>query len=281
MRDLTEMKGIVAHEIARRHFEKRAKYTGLAGVAGVAYRTPQHIQDGVNTYNDVWKQLEGANTAPLGSPVHGVKHAANPASSWPPLETAAMRAHGFIPSPPDHFTQAPEAPPSFLSSLKDSLLGSTTKGLSGGVASIIGEGFKRLIAPVPQFMERKDIPATLGQQAINAFGKGVSEAGVDLLKDMASKAYSAIAHAGDESARKAILEQLRAEDHIIAGGDDKELMEAYHTMVRFAPTLSTDKNAVRNFLREAVSTGSGPNFATIKMLGETERIVTGKGKGKD
>lgn len=49
--------------------------------------------------------------------------------------------------------------------------------------------------------------------------------------------------------------------------------EAYATMVRFAPTLSLDLNAVRSFLREAVLGGSGVNYATIKNLVDTEKSI--------
>lgn len=49
--------------------------------------------------------------------------------------------------------------------------------------------------------------------------------------------------------------------------------ESYSTMVRFAPTLSMDVNAVRSFLREAVLGGSGVNYATIKNLVDTEKSI--------
>jgi hypothetical protein len=51
-------------------------------------------------------------------------------------------------------------------------------------------------------------------------------------------------------------------------------------MIRFAPVLSTDKNAVRSYLREAVMSGAGPNYSTIKSLADAEHTVTGR-KGKD
>lgn len=58
----------------------------------------------------------------------------------------------------------------------------------------------------------------------------------------------------------------------------KTLGEAYQTMVRFAPSLSLDVNAVRSFLREAVVGGSGGvNYATIKTLIETEKGLRSPG----
>ena len=70
-----------------------------------------------------------------------------------------------------------------------------------------------------------------------------------------------------------IFNELRKEDEEIAGADPTLLTDAYHTMVRFAPTLATDKNAVKTFLREAVLMGTGPNVVTIKQLADAERAV--------
>lgn len=114
--------------------------------------------------------------------------------------------------------------------------------------------------------------------ALAAFGKELGTMGANLLRDIASKAQSAVGSIGENAARKAIIDQIKKEDPVLAQAEDKTLMEAYHTMVRFAPTLSTDKNAVKNFLRHAVMSGSGPDFIAIKLLADTERAVTDKGK---
>ena len=100
--------------------------------------------------------------------------------------------------------------------------------------------------------------------------------GKGLLEDMMSKAKSAIGSIGNNNARKAIVDQLKKEDPVLNNSSDATLMDAYHTMVRFAPTLSTDKNAVRSFLRQSVMSGAGPDFTTIKLLADSERAVTGK-----
>jgi hypothetical protein len=83
---------------------------------------------------------------------------------------------------------------------------------------------------------------------------------------------------GDASAREAIISNLKRTDSVLMNADDKTLMEAYHTMTRFAPVLSTDKNAVRSFLRQAVMSGSGPDYMSIKLLADSERAVTGGDK---
>lgn len=52
-----------------------------------------------------------------------------------------------------------------------------------------------------------------------------------------------------------------------------QMKEAFATMVRFAPSLSLDINAVRSYLREAVISGGGINYATIKQLADTEKVI--------
>lgn len=111
-----------------------------------------------------------------------------------------------------------------------------------------------------------------------ALASALGTVGASLLKDIMSKAKSAVGSIGQDAARKAVLDQLKKEDPILAQADDKALMEAYHTMARFAPQLSTDKNAVRSFLRQAMMSGAGPDYMSIKLLADAERSVTGQGK---
>lgn len=151
--------------------------------------------------------------------------------------------------------------------------GGVAQGISGG----IGESIKRKLIG-RDFGEKKD-PFHLGATgAIGAFSKEIGTTGANLLRDIANKAMEAVGHAGDQSARDAIIGDLKRNDPVLAGADDTTLMEAYHTMSRFAPVLSTDKNAVRSFLRQAVTSGSGPDFMSIKLVADAERAVTGEKK---
>lgn len=100
---------------------------------------------------------------------------------------------------------------------------------------------------------------------------------VDATKDIVGKAYSSAKDTLTLSpTRTAIFETLRAEDPDLASADSNALSEAYHTMTRFAPTLSTDKNAVKSFLRTvATSPEGGTDFNTIKLLAEAENAIHG------
>ncbi len=143
-------------------------------------------------------------------------------------------------------------------------------GISGGLSKLIERGFLGR-----EFGEKKD-PYHMGAgAAVTAFGKEMGTSGANLLRDIANKATEAIGHAGDASAREAIIGDLKRTDSVLANADDATLMEAYHTMTRFAPVLSTDKNAVRSFLRQAVMSGSGPDFMSIKLIADAEHAVTG------
>lgn len=157
------------------------------------------------------------------------------------------------------------------------LAASPLKGVSEGISGGIGESIKRMMVG-REFGERKDPLHLGGAEAVKTLGKGIGEMGVDLLRDMADKAMTAVGHAGDSAAREAIVTNLKSTDPVLSSADDKTLMEAYHTMTRFAPVLSTDKNAVRSFLRQAVMSGSGPDYMSIKLLADAERAVTGGNK---
>lgn len=126
-----------------------------------------------------------------------------------------------------------------------------------------------------QLGDRQDATAMLAGSAAKSFGSEIGKAGVGLLADIANKAVDAVSNIGNNSAREAIIGELKRTDAVLSQADNRQLMESYHTMVRFAPTLSTDKNAVRSFLRQSVMSGTGPDFMTIKHLADSERAVTG------
>lgn len=111
-----------------------------------------------------------------------------------------------------------------------------------------------------------------------SFGKTVgSESArqlIGLTTDMFGKAYDTLKDNMVVSpARVAIFEALKKEDPILNEADNKTLLEAYHTMSKVAPTLATDKNAVRSFLTQAVVSGGGLDYNTIKGIADAEASV--------
>lgn len=156
-------------------------------------------------------------------------------------------------------------------------LGQVAGAPAGGVASGLSKLVERKLFG-QEFGQRQDALSLGGRKALDSFSSEAGKAGFGLLRDIANKAMEAAGQAGDNAAREAIIGDLKRNDPVLAGADDQTLMEAYHTMSRFAPMLSTDKNAVRSFLRQAVTSGAGPDFMTIKLIADAERAVTGEKK---
>lgn len=61
------------------------------------------------------------------------------------------------------------------------------------------------------------------------------------------------------------------------------LTDTFHTLKTFAPTIAKNPLATRTFLRQATMSGmhgTGPDFATIRMMAETEKFIqNAKGRG--
>lgn len=111
-------------------------------------------------------------------------------------------------------------------------------------------------------------------------GKGVADA---LFGGLGSGFKALQSLLSSDPKRKKILESVLRSDPVVSDAIKRNpkaqegLLEAYGTLVRFAPNLSMDVNAVRSFLREAVLSGGGVNYATIKNLAETEKAVNERG----
>jgi len=116
------------------------------------------------------------------------------------------------------------------------------------------------------------------EQASREFGRtigkvlGIGAANkVRELYDKKSKAERAFV-------RKKILAKLMKEDPIISGAEKQKVIEAYATMTKTAPILSTDINIVRSFLRDAVQFEGGISYSTIADLSRAEAVVYGTKK---
>lgn len=144
-----------------------------------------------------------------------------------------------------------------------------------------------ITASLEQFLEKKAAAfsstpnaPSLATEILKGFGGAIGgTVAAAIAQNIGSSFMKARSASVDEPKRRALLEQLFKTDSVLRDAlarhpDTKTLLlEAFGTMVRFAPTLSLDINAVRSFLREAVLGGSGVNYATIKNLVDTERSV--------
>ena len=134
-----------------------------------------------------------------------------------------------------------------------------------GLATDIGTGIRDSFA--------QGVGGGVGHGLVDALFGGIGKS-MDTLKDIFVT----------DAARRRLLESLMRSDPVISDAlqhnpKGKDIvLEAYATMRKFAPKLSTDMNAVRSFLREAVMGGAGVNYATIKNLVDTEKTITGQKK---
>jgi len=135
-----------------------------------------------------------------------------------------------------------------------------------------GEKIRGTVAP-QTLPERAEMDTQFAGSYAKEVGKQLGIKSVSLLGDFLSKAITAPSALFQNRQRASVFEALRNEDDVISQADPQQLAEAYHTMVRFAPTLATDKNAVKTFLRESVLYGTGPNFMSIKQLADAENAV--------
>lgn len=289
---LTDVLELAAERGARRHCEKRA---GVLLPLTVGAMIPGIVQKSLERARATEHALDGA-PAPLKQAASGPSFFASgngpPTPAYAPTHSTQTRA---MPSFGGGGQSAGLGPTAAL--LAGLLGGPNTARLAGGAASAAGALGIGDIAAAPgkgvahgltdlvqkklfgqDIGERRDAFGMAGGAALSAFGKEMGSTGANLLRDIANKAMEAVGNRGDNAARQAIIGELKRTDSVLAQADDALLMESYHTMTRFAPTLSTDKNAVRSFLRQAVMSGSGPDFMTIKHLADSERAITG---GKD
>lgn len=256
---LNEIAECVKEHGMRRYAVKRGFVLPLvAGASAVA-----STQHGLGTYRHTRETLDRASHEQLAPDVAHKK-----ASFQMPMPDPAKSTGNFGQG-------AGAAAGKGVSSGIEGMAALPMAGMAQGLGGVMNKGLDRLFFG-REFGEKKDPLHMLGQGAISSFGKGLGDLGVQLLQDIASKAVAAAGNVGQNAARQAILSQLKHEDSVLSQADDRVLMEAYHTMTRFAPTLSTDKNAVRSFLRQAVMSGTGADYSTIKHLADSERAVTGQ-----
>lgn len=77
----------------------------------------------------------------------------------------------------------------------------------------------------------------------------------------------------NDTRRKAMIEDLMLHDPIISKATEDEVMSYYATIYNVAPTMSLDKNTVRELLQNFIKFGR-VDIQTIKMLAEAEGRVS-------
>jgi hypothetical protein len=60
-------------------------------------------------------------------------------------------------------------------------------------------------------------------------------------------------------------------EHLLS--NPQQVREAHDVLKKFGPSMASNPSATRNFLRQVISSGGTPDFATIRMLAETEKMI--------
>jgi len=119
--------------------------------------------------------------------------------------------------------------------------------------------------------DRVKAPDAIAESAAKEFGKQTGSYAGTLLQGMVDGGINM----GREQAswgpqRKRIFDQLMMSDPVISRADPEMVLQAYHSMKRFAPLLSTDQHAAQAFLREAVLHEGAMNYNTMGALSKAE-----------
>jgi hypothetical protein len=90
----------------------------------------------------------------------------------------------------------------------------------------------------------------------------------------------------DEPKQQAAFEEAIAGDDVLQEAhkaNPQGLQETFRTLKAFAPSMAKNPQATKSFLRQAAMSGmhgGGPDFATIRLLAETEKFIqNSKGRG--
>jgi hypothetical protein len=113
----------------------------------------------------------------------------------------------------------------------------------------------------------------LGDTAMRGLERGLGGTLTEGAKALGRAAYAGGRRLLQGRKHRQVFDQVSATDPILAEADPEELQQTYATMTRFAPTLASDPYAAQSFLREAVTSGGGISYNTLKLLAEAERAA--------
>ncbi len=127
-------------------------------------------------------------------------------------------------------------------------------------------------APIAETPEEESV-GFLPEFAMKGLERGVGGAITEGAKALGSAAYYGGRRLLQGRRQQQIFGDIVAQDPILSDADPAILNQSFATMSRFAPTLASDPYAAQSFLREAVTSGGGINYNTIKLLAEAERAA--------
>jgi hypothetical protein len=112
---------------------------------------------------------------------------------------------------------------------------------------------------------------TIGQSALsNAISRALVERPLNAAGDVLNKKLYT-----QPKQNKAFHHATSSDEYIAKAMKENpdQIHGAFQTMRRFGPSLAEDPNAVRSFLRQAAMSNGQIDYATIRMLAETEKFI--------
>jgi hypothetical protein len=139
--------------------------------------------------------------------------------------------------------------------LKDKMLSGGAMGMMSGAGALFGGALMRGMSgdSDANVSKSKEVGKMLAQQ------------------EMKQKSQMELAPLQQQAFQKAMM------DPTVSRADQELLQSSFETMKRFAPNLAADPNAVKSFLTEVTTWGTGPSYATLKNLADAERAVASAG----
>jgi len=122
-----------------------------------------------------------------------------------------------------------------------------------------------------------DFSGEAAKSLAGAAGSQVAKESVGGLRRLLGSAFQAVKETFfTEPKRQKLVENIKQMDPNVASMEQEQpgtAQQAYRTMARFAPTLSTDPNLVTSFLRNAAMTGGALDYQMVKGLADAETAV--------
>ncbi len=117
----------------------------------------------------------------------------------------------------------------------------------------------------------------IGKLPVVVIIEEVTKKGINALRRLIGSAAQSISERFvQDPKRKKIVTQVMQEDPVIATAEREnpgQALQAYKTMRRFAPTLSSDPNVVTSFLRNSALSGGPMDFQTVRGLADAETSI--------
>lgn len=120
-------------------------------------------------------------------------------------------------------------------------------------------------------------PGQFAEAMTKGLGSAAGKEGVGGLRQLLGSAFQAIKETFfTDPKREKMVKQITETDPVVSVHEREQpgnVQQAYKTMARFAPTLSTDPNLATSFLRNAAMSGGALDYQVVKGLADAEAAV--------